>query len=249
MSCLLLLSVHRLPKFQDCHEMWSRKRRKKEGKDSSNAAPPGKQINESQPSSPSALSKSDQPTNSKHVLSTPPSQPPQPHSKNNNLPAPPKPLANPNLKPSLTVPLPSAPLSANILDSPLGSHDSNNPASGGPGILGPVPTVLPASSNKPANPVAAQHLQKVIEAQRTQIALLSQITQQLKQTQHTPRLQANQVPVRSPTPQDTLSPMIQQQAGLVSRTNTFDYGNQSNKVLEQVAAEQLEREYYQDGWQ
>ena len=230
--------------------MWSRKKRKKEGKDSSNPAPPGKQMDESRPSSPSALSKSDRPANSKHVLPTPPSQPPQPHPKNNNLPIPAKPLANPNLKPSLTVPLPSAPLSANILDSPQGSvHDSSNPASGGPGILGPVPATLSADSNESANPVATQHLQKVIEAQRTQIALLSQITQQLKQSQHTPRLQTNQVPVLSPAPQDTLSPIVQQQAGLVSHTNTFDYGNQSNKVLEQVAAEQLEREYYQDGWQ
>ena len=245
-------AVRRLPKYQDCHEMWSRKRRKKEGKDSGNVPPPGKHNDESQPSSPSVLPKPGQPAGSKPV--PPPTTKPSPHTHSNNsnpLP-PPKPLANPNLKPSLTVPLPTAPLSADILDSPPGSlQDDSNTGSGGEGILGPAPTDFPPLGvvhTKPANPVATQHLQKVIEAQRTQIALLSQITQQLQQNKHTPRLPANQVPPSLPDAQakQALSPISQ--TTLVNRTQTFDYGNQSNKVLEQVAAEQLERDY-QDGWQ
>jgi len=236
--------------------MWSRKRRKKEGKDGGNVPPPGKNVDESQPSQPSSpnvLPKPGQPASSKPA--PPPSMKPSPHphSNSNNPLPPPKPLANPNLKPSLTVPLPSAPLSADILDSPPGSlHDDSNTVSSAQGILGPPPTNFPplaVAHTKPANPVATQHLQKVIEAQRTQIALLSQITQQLQQNKHTPRLPANPVPPSLPKDaqaNQALSPISQ--TTLVNRTQTFDYGNQSNKALEQVAVEQLERDY-QDGWQ
>lgn len=176
-------------------------------------------------------------------------------------------LANPNLKPSLTVPLPSAPLSTSILDS-LG-HDSALPTSTSPtppasnsggvsGVPGPLGnlggSIFPGGppGGKGSGPAAlntTQHLQKVIETQRTQIALLSQITQNLSQFSGTPAPHsgAGTFPPAHVSHMTSHPSMgvgqIAPAKGIVARTQTFDYGNQSNKVLEKVAAQQMQHDY------
>ena len=216
--CEAVLSLCRLPQTQDCHEMWSRKRRKKEGKEGG-GAPPGKDPQSRSSSLPPARLSSPRkpkPNSSKSHVAPPASSPP-PHPPMAPQPPPPprvepKPLANPYLKPNLTVPLPSAPLNpATILDSlhrslhdPPPSHVNNvvpplpvapvdpSIAVGAPmtqvlptippGVL-PVAQISTGGGGSSVTAVAqqqAQHLQKVIEAQRTQLALLSQLTQQLQ---------------------------------------------------------------------
>lgn len=138
----------------------------------------------------------------------------------------------------LRVPLPSAPLSANILES---LNSSTQDSGGGGGVNQQLTAPNPpqgaaALLQAPlSSATSAQQLQKVIEAQRTQIALLSQLTQQMVQQAH-----HNQVVSQPESPQIP--------GCLSGRTQTFDYGNQSNKALEKVAAEQLEREYFEDRW-
>lgn len=95
-------------------------------------------------------------------------------------------------------------------------------------------TMVPSSTETVSK--TAEHLKQVIEeAQRT---LISQITQQLAGSvtagvaTHTPPL-----------------PSVPTISGRV--TQTFDYGNQSNKELEQAAVEQLEQDYQErelDRW-
>ena len=231
--------------------MWSKQRRKKEGKESSsNIAPPGKALQEDR-SHPPSHPTSPQPHNPTHPhKAQPPSQPlpTQPHNPPTTNPPPSNPqppqralLANPNLKPSLTVPLPSAPLTENILDSLQSSaapDGSTCSSSGGDSAAGTALSrqVCPSNSNNgstASNPSTAQQLQKVIDAQRVQLAVtLTQLTQQLAATQQPPGRPKSPVPV----------------GGVVLRKQTFDYANMSNKELEKAAAQQLEREYCEDTW-
>ncbi len=252
----------RLPKYQDCHEMWSRRRRKKEGKEPGNVPPPGKpQLDgypSSQPSSrpqtpPPPAPKADHPQpHHKPPVQQPAVAPLLPHNPSLTgypsrpliVPAAavqkpatmaaqkPQVLANPNLKPSsLTVPLPTAPLSANILDS-LTVQEGSSVPSGDGSLLGPSP---PHPHNS-ANPHTAQQLHKVIEAQRSLLSQLTQLAESKHHLQHPPL-----------EPPRALIPPCS--GGVFnSRTQTFDYGNQSNKELEKVAVERLEREYFHDSW-
>ena len=186
----------RLPTNQDCHEMWSRRKRKKERQSvSSRSVERERQPVERQPSQPppaqnppSSHPTSPQPPPTTKTTSSPPPQP-EP-----SLPPGSDPLANCTARPGLSVPLPSQPLQplpAGILDS---LHASD---------------VAPPPHNE-----ATHQLQKVIiDAQRKQLALLSQLSQQL----------SGQQQPRQPVPG--------------GKMQTFDYGNHSNKDLELVASE------------
>ena len=195
-----------------------------------------------------------------------------------------KTLANPNIKPSLTVPLPTVPLSASILESlheassgSQGEGSSSQSAAAAAAVAAAVQegvmavnaeqsqpkdsansvgTVAPAGGGEGGGGVmassaaASQQLQQVIDAQRT---LLSQITQLV--TEQKRRTNPQQDPggggggiVRGNT--DIVTPghggySQKNTSGIASRTQTFDYGNRSNKVLESAAVHQLEQEYYQ----
>lgn len=257
MSCVCV-SLHRLPLTQDCHEMWSRKRRKKEGKDSGGIGPSGKdnhgRSSSLPPTHPSSPRKVKPNPVKAHPQSSQPCSPPDPPPQQ---PAPrvePKPLANPHLKPNLTVPLPSAPLNpATILDSlksslhePPPAHVTNSQA---PPSLAPQPPQVAGSSTSAVTAVAQQqadHLQKVIEAQRTQLALLSQITQQLavQQRQQSAELQARRARGVVPSDSDRPGPASPPPPGaLSSRIQTFDYANSGSSGLPNLAAPQFDQEY------
>ena len=98
-----------------------------------------------------------------------------------------------------------------------------------------------------------QQIQQVIDAQRTQLALLSQKITQLVTKQ---KLRANPQQdsggggpsgmmrghISSMAP--GLGAYPQKTSSIALRTQTFDYGNRSNKVLENAAVHQLEQDYY-----
>ncbi len=92
-----------------------------------------------------------------------------------------------------------------------------------------------ALSDTPAT--ASLHVKQVIaEAQRN---LINQLQQHL----------GGAVP--HPLPRDRTTPAddgcgLGKMGGAGRHTQTFDYGNQSNKQLEKVADEELERDYYRD---
>ena len=203
-----------------------------------------------------------------------------------------KTLANPNIKPSLTVPLPTVPLSASILESlheasskvdtsgtGSSNNSTNNSTTGGVAI-GPATTISTSTAQgqlkDPTNVIGAQisadgvggggvgvmvsssatsqQIQQVIDAQRTQLALLSQKITQLVTEQ---KLRTNPQPDSGDpcTSGDMMRGHISSMApglggyppktsSIASRTQTFDYGNRSNKVLESAAVHQLEQEYY-----
>ncbi len=257
LPCPVCVPPSRLPKFQDCHEMWSRKRRKKEGKE---APPPGKPSQADGYPSSQLPSRPNTPPHNRldvsHPYPKPSGQPPvvgvKPHPHNSmqaahvtnvsagpmapvqrqvsvgaqkpvTAPQRPPTMANPNLKPaSLQVPLPTAPLSANIIDS-LTSSVQDTSDSGGAGLRASPPR------NASGHPATAQQLQQVIEAQRTLLCQLTQLAERKSQLQlHPARLPPGEIPGPHP------------------RTQTFDYGNQSNKELEKAAIERLEREYFRD---
>ena len=272
--------------------MWSRKKRKREGKDSGSGAAaavkeahgrssslPPSQLSPRTKAKPPTVAKTQQqasfPSSSPSLppLPPPPTQPQQlPPNK-----VEPKPLANPHLKPSLTVPPPPAPInSAAILDSLKSSlHEappiapptniSSSQASVGPpnsmgtvtmgnptatmsnstlGIPVTIGTVAMGSSvTAMAAQQQAEQLQKVIEAQRTQLALLSQITQQLTVQQRNaasdnPALKAGGVSV---TTSNRPHPVPPQGLGLSSRLQTF--GPSGGRELGNMSGQHLEKEY------
>ena len=111
---------------------------------------------------------------------------------------------------NLSVPLPSSPLTANILDSLNGASVVDG------GVRG---------NSVPMNSTTEQ-LKQVIEAAKHTIrSQMSQIASSVVGTQQTPLL-----------------PVLPTISGRL--TQTFDYGNQTNKELEQVAAQQREDAAY-----
>ena len=104
---------------------------------------------------------------------------------------------------------------------------------------------------------ATQQLQQVIDAQRTQIALFSQLTQLV--TDQNRQMNPQQDPgissggggggglmrghVSSVPPRLGGYPQ-RNNSSIVPRPQTYDYGSRSNKVLENAAVQQLEQEYY-----
>ena len=121
-------------------------------------------------------------------------------------------------KSAISVPLPSAPLNTDILDSIAnlsGGDDRGNPPR------------LPV----PGNP---EVLQKVIDRQRSQIELLSQITRLVS---------GSTLP---PSGGDVPSSVLPSR--LASRAQTYDYGNRSNKTLEEKALQELDRGYLEEKW-
>ena len=189
------------------------------------------------------------------------------HARKSSIPAPvnpgkpyiPLPL-NPG-KNAITVPLPSAPLNAeSILESlnstlseSTGMANSTNAKgmvnNGGGGR--PVSTQPNTISTSLGAGVAGEELQKVIERQRTQIELLSQITQLV--SGHSASLQqqpsGRQVPSSQSLDMSQDSSLLPSR--LASRTHTFDYANQSNKKLEEKAFQELDRGYQRGergGW-
>lgn len=194
-------------------------------------------------------------------------------------------LATPELKPaSLSVPLPSAPLTANILDSldgvadkvGSGKEDPLKPASLVAGRARAVLSKSPATLLTGGNPVAGgdvkgvalqtqqQHLQKVIEVQRTQLALLQEI---FAKNSNKPKegvakstsggryqVQPLGLPPSAASGSHGHVTSVECESGggataasVVDRTQTFDYGNHSNKTLEFRAARQLEKDSYYGG--
>jgi hypothetical protein len=98
-----------------------------------------------------------------------------------------------------------------------------------------------------------QQIQQVIDARRTQLALLSQQITQLVTEKN--RLTTNPLQDSGGHSGGMMRGHISSMApglrgyppntsSIASRTQTFDYGNRSNKVLENAAVHQLEREYY-----
>lgn len=248
--------------------MWSRRRRKKEGKE---VPPPGKQQADGYPSSqppsrphsppahkaevpqshqrpqlavaqvsaPVAKINPHNPSQVTHPLRPPGVAVPTAHEpvpvgvhKPAVVPHQPPVLANPNLKPtSLQVPLPTAPLSANIIDS-LTVQDVSSIADGGGSLRSPPPPPPPLQSNATSsNPPTAQQLQQVIDAQRSLLSQLTQLAERKK------KLQGPGAPL--PSGESFTSR---------SHTQTFDYDNHTNKDSEKVATERLAREYFQDSW-
>ncbi len=216
-----------------------------------------------------------------------------------------KTLANPNIKPSLTVPLPTVPLSASILESlhdvaskvdATGTTAGSNSGSGGnsgnsgngnsnaggantgPAISTAAAAAAQGQLKDPTNAMGAQgstdgvgppgvgvmvtsssaaasqqQIQQVIDARRTQLALLSQQITQLvteKNLLTTNPLQDSggrsggmmRGHISSMAP--GLGGYPPKSSSIASRTQTFDYGNRSNKVLENAAVHQLEQDYY-----
>ena len=193
-----------------------------------------------------------------------------------------------NVKPSLTVPLPTAPLSDNILES-LHEVGGNSVAtsvrsvdSGNGGLVssaaveGQSQSKDPSSTNlagisgpgssdtgglrvggagggvsAPSTATSAQQLQQVIDAQRTRIALLARLVTDQKRRANP---QQNIPDTSSSSGGGGLSRVNVSSAppgrggrtstSVVLRTQTFDYGNRSNKVLENAAVQQLEQDYY-----
>ena len=278
--------VRSLPHSQDCHEMWSRKRRKKEAKGASGGGSVSTQGKEGRSSSlpPNQLpsprsSRSNKPTpTTRHAnTSLPATPPPLPASS----PSPPSaggepvpPLANPNLKPGITVPLPPAPINpAAILDSLKSSLQHEAPGSAPPPLL-PSHAPLPSNSavalatlargSAPVNTAVAMpvtvgtgsssvavvqqqtdHLQKVIEAQRTQLDLLSQITKSLADQQ---QRQPHAINARGPPGvaggnRPHPHPHPTSHGSVSSRLQTFDYANRSSSQLQNLAIQHLEQDY------
>ena len=186
-----------------------------------------------------------------------------------------KTVAKSNVKPSLTVPLPTAPLSDNILESlhevggsnavataattsvdtaGNGGHivdGQSNPPGGisGPGSMdaslkvGGAGGGVTALSSTTSTATSANQLQQVIDAQRTQIALLARLVTDQKRLAATPQ---QNIPVSRGEISSGVAPggRGERTSSIALRTQTFDYGNRSNKVLENAAVQQLEQEYY-----
>lgn len=233
------MDVSRLPKFQDCHEMWSRRKRKKEAKgvDAAKSHPHSSGGGGAKPlgSRPASLS----PVVPQRESSQPPAEPCAQRPLCEEVVTVPK---------SLSVPLPSAPLTDNILES------LTTPVTEGVVAMSAVPQPMPllgqnrsaqipiALATVPAvQPGRAQQLQKVIEVQRS---LISELSKQLGTDAGRMPMQSQYFPTALTQPH-THTQMHSLVQDVFSHTKqTFDYGNQSNKKLEKEADEQLEREYY-----
>lgn len=161
-------------------------------------------------------------------------------------------LTTPELKPAaLSVPLPSGPLTANILDSLEGA-----PGSGKARILDPVLGQAPPTMLGMDKALSQQQLQKVIAAQKTQIALLQEISQYVSKSktmgvaESAPSGHYKGVGLPAATaPSERQGHVTRQDeggaGGVSSRVvETFDYGNHSNKALEFKAVQQLEKDVY-----
>ena len=174
--------------------MWSRKKRKKEGKGSSGSAGKNKQQQpqQQQPSRPTSMSPAP-------VIRRPPPDHLDSIETNKQLED-----SDSLTDRNLSVPLPSSPLTANILDS----------LNGGAGSVVDGVSI-------PMNSTTEQLKQVIEEAKRTIRSQMSQIASSVVGTRQTPPL-----------------PVLSAISG--RPTQTFDYGNQTNKELEQVAAMQRE---------
>ena len=257
--------------------MWSRKRRKKEAKGGSGGPPPGKEVRSTSlpPShSPRGGTRTTKPTPTARpqASTSRPSSPPAPPPPSSLtpptavIPLPHPPLANPNLKPGLTVPPPPAPINpSTILDSlktsllpethsnppphppphpPQAPQDHTQVLSNSSVVVagvgrGSAPvTVGTVSSSVAVAQQQSDRLQRVIEAQRTQLDLLSQITKSITSQHHHPhpltaREPLSGVPGRAPPAQGPVS----------SRLQTFDYANRSSSELQSLAIQHLDKEY------
>lgn len=209
---ILLVCPSSLPVHQDCHEMWSKKKKKKEGKVDTTVPPSGKpKLHNSTGHEPQSIQCSPPPSNvGEHYSSATTSGhlPVATHrlSTDRSIVAEPKPFHS--LPHHLSVPLPLAPLpSASILESL-----SNSMSEG----------VALSNSSNGGSATDSLQLKKVIaKAQRN---LINQITQKLEQGGPHEREQ-----VALP-----LVPSISGRA-----TQTFDYDNQSNTDLEAKAVARL----------
>lgn len=177
----------------------------------------------------------------------------------------------PELKPSsLSVPLPSAPLTANILDSldgglgkeaPLkpaslvASRARDHPLGKSPGALQTGGNPLAASAKGAAlQTQQQQHLQKVIEVQRSHLALLQEIFAKSGSKAKESGVESGSggrylpgfpPPSAASGSQGHVTSGGALAASVMDRTQTFDYGNHSNKALEFRAA--LEKDGYYGG--
>ena len=201
--------IYSLPSHQDCHEMWSKKKKKKEGK-ATEGPPTGKPNLHNPPrggvasvspsnhqSSSSSSSYRNESTDTQCNNSSSSHRPDGVHpavSRQHQSLAPPH---------SLSVPLPPAPLSAtNILES----LNSTLAADGG-------------SGSGPGSTDERLHFKQVIA--KAQRSLIEEITQTLEKG----RGGKGELP------------MVASITGRA--TQSFDYDNQSNKGLEEKAAAQL----------
>ena len=239
--------------------MWSRKKRKKE-KEESNPSKTGKpkyqedsahssSSNNRQELHPSFLSRptSSSPISDRREGSQPPLAPPPSNHRMRGYSAEPPLHQGGGIKHQLSVPLPSAPLSVGILESLTSSlvEGSNSAA---------PPTLVASTTSQ--QQATLQVKQVIAEAQRS---LINQLQQQLEGSVPQPPSTATAttsslatVPGRQlfrSNNQLVANNIRDRDGGVVSgvrHTLSFDYGNQSNKVLEEVADEQLKRSYYQE---
>ena len=151
----------------------------------------------------------------------------------------------------LSVPLPSAPLTANILESlapeKILTNETRSRLGSGDGVKG---VALPQS----------QHLQKVVDAQ--QLALLQEISDIVSKNKSLELAVAGSsvgqyqgVGPAATAASSAVGQGHKSESGsealpatrIADRTQTFDYGNHSNKALEYRAAQQLEKDSYYRG--
>lgn len=163
----------------------------------------------------------------------------------------------------LSVPLPSAPLTANILESlaseKILANETRSRLGSSDGVKGVAGGVALQSQS--------QHLQKVIDAQRSQLALLQEISEMVSKNKSLESAVENASGASVEQYQGVgpgLPPAAASSAAgqghksesgggalsatrIVDRTQTFDYGNHSNKALEYRAVQQLEKDSYYRG--
>ena len=226
--------------------MWSKKRRKSKKEKEAAKQPDAKR---SQPASPSKIPERVAPTVPErphpHIVEQITSHqnhtlPNSQHLPNNAHHAPHPPRRLPPTRPpsqggksAITVPLPSAPLNTDILESLQSTLTDTLGGTGGEDKGGRGSSNPPQlTGNLTEN---AEELQKVIERQRSQIELLSQITR-LVSSGTLPKTGGE-------NPSPSMLP-----SRLASRAQTYDYGNQSNKKLEEKALQELDRGYREEGW-
>ncbi len=198
--------------------MWSRKKRKKEKGESKNKSTRNKEdsLSNKQEPHPSGQSSSS-PVSDKREGSNPP-RGTRGYSTEPNKPLPPISSRNMSIKTQLSVPLPSAPLSVGILESLTSS-------------------LVETSGDNQQQQASLEMKQVIAKAQRS---LINQLQQQLEGSSR----QSLPTSIDNSNNDDIVSVG----EGVLSgrHTQTFDYGNQSNKEFEKAADKQ--RNYYRQDW-
>ena len=224
--------------------MWSRKRRKKEKGENKSSKHKGPEDSSSNKQEPHPTRQSS-PISDKREGSLPP-RGTRGYSAEPNKILPPVPSRDIGIKPQLSVPLPSAPLSVGILESLTSSL-----------VEGTGDNATSVSTTQ----ASLEMKQVIAKAQRS---LINQLQQQLEgstrqslphsaytsgESIHNSGINNDKL-INSGSSSGSGSGAGLEDGALSSsrQTQTFDYGNQSNKEFEKAADEQLQRNYYRQDW-